>query len=148
MTMSASLDSSSGLGSRVVKGNTVPIGLRLPAAVHEQYEAWADIRLGPADADDGSPGEPPRAGSTDGRIVGADGSDPLEAAMAYLGEISQFGLPVIGLAREAVQRALDLPVTEGLKEEADLNTLSFQTADAIEGLTAFLEKRKPVFKDE
>jgi enoyl-CoA hydratase len=82
------------------------------------------------------------------RIVGADGSDPLEAAMAYLGEISQFGLPVIGLAREAVQRALDLPVTEGLKVEADLNTLSFQTADAIEGLTAFLEKRKPVFKDE
>jgi enoyl-CoA hydratase len=32
--------------------------------------------------------------------------------------------------------------------EADLNTLSFQTADAIEGLTAFLEKRKPIFKDE
>ena len=81
------------------------------------------------------------------RIVGQDGTDPLEAGMAYLGEITQFGLPAIGFAREAVQRALDLPVGEGLKIEADLNTLSFQTEDAIEGLTAFLEKRKPGFKD-
>ena len=81
------------------------------------------------------------------RIVGHDGADPLEAGMAYLGEITQFGLPAIGFAREAVQRALDVPVGEGLKIEADLNTLSFQTEDAIEGLTAFLEKRKPAFRD-
>jgi enoyl-CoA hydratase len=81
------------------------------------------------------------------RIVGQDGADPLEAGMAYLAEITQFGLPAIGFAREAVQRALDVPVGEGLKIEADLNTLSFQTEDAIEGLTAFLEKRKADFKD-
>ena len=82
------------------------------------------------------------------RIVGTDGENPLEAGMAYLGEITRFGLPAIGFAREAVQRALDVPVGEGLKIEADLNTLSFQTEDAIEGLTAFLEKRKPAFKDQ
>jgi enoyl-CoA hydratase len=81
------------------------------------------------------------------RIVGADGTDPLTAGLAYLSEITQFSLPAIGFAREAVQRALDLPVTEGLKIEADLNTLSFQTTDATEGLSAFLEKREPVFKD-
>jgi enoyl-CoA hydratase len=81
------------------------------------------------------------------RIVCREGGDPLEAGMAYLGEITGFGLPAIGFAREAVQRALDVPVGEGLKIEADLNTLSFQTDDAIEGLTAFLEKLKPTFKD-
>ncbi|MDE0808543.1 MAG: enoyl-CoA hydratase-related protein [Alphaproteobacteria bacterium] len=81
------------------------------------------------------------------RIVGLEGGGALEAGMAYLGEITRFGLPAIGFAREAVQRALDVPVGEGLKIEADLNTLSFQTEDAIEGLTAFLEKRKPTFKD-
>lgn len=65
------------LQGRVVKGNTVPIVLRLPAAVHEQYEAWADIRLGPADADDGSPGEPPRAGSE----ADAEGHEPVAGAL-------------------------------------------------------------------
>ncbi len=81
------------------------------------------------------------------RIICQDGGDALEAGMAYLAEITQFGLPAIGLAREAVQRALDTPVSEGLKIEADLNTIAFQTEDAVEGLTAFLEKRKPAFKD-
>jgi enoyl-CoA hydratase len=81
------------------------------------------------------------------RVVSLEGGGALEAGMAYLGEITRFGLPAIGFAREAVQRALDVPVGEGLKIEADLNTLSFQTEDAIEGLTAFLEKRKPTFKD-
>ena len=31
--------------------------------------------------------------------------------------------------------------------EADLSTLSFQTQDSQEGTAAFLEKRKPDFKD-
>lgn len=81
------------------------------------------------------------------RIIGVDGSDPLAAGKAYLAEITRFGLPAIGFAREAVQRALDVPIGEGLKIEADLNTLSFQTEDVTEGLSAFLEKRKPGFKD-
>ena len=45
-------------------------------------------------------------------------------------------------------RALDVPLEDGLKLEADLNTLAFQTEDATEGMTAFIEKRKPVFRDE
>ena len=73
--------------------------------------------------------------------------DPLAAAVAFAREVSGFSLPVLGFAREAVTRALDLPLPEGLKVEADLSTLSFQTADSGEGTTAFLEKRKPEFKD-
>ena len=44
-------------------------------------------------------------------------------------------------------RALDTPLTEGLKIEADLSTLAFQTGDAAEGMSAFMEKRKARFKD-
>jgi enoyl-CoA hydratase len=40
-----------------------------------------------------------------------------------------------------------LPLHEGLQIEADLSTLAFQTQDAIEGMTAFIEKRKAVFRD-
>jgi enoyl-CoA hydratase len=53
----------------------------------------------------------------------------------------------LGFARDAVRRDLATSLREGLEIEADLNTLAFQTADAVEGMTAFLEKRKPVFRD-
>ena len=73
--------------------------------------------------------------------------DPIEAAMAFAREFTGYSMPALGLARESVMRALDVPVLEGLKSEADLNTLAFQTEDALEGMNAFLEKRKPKFKD-
>jgi enoyl-CoA hydratase len=71
----------------------------------------------------------------------------MAAAVAFAREFSGYSLPVLGFAREAVMRALDTPVHEGLKIEADLSTLAFQTADAAEGMAAFLEKRKPAFQD-
>jgi len=55
---------------------------------------------------------------------------------------------VLGFAREAVRRALDNPVSEGLRIEADLSTLAFQTEDAAEGMDAFSSKRKPQFRDK
>ena len=78
------------------------------------------------------------------RIV--DG-DPVQAGIAYAREFSGYSLPVLGLAREAVSRALDTPLNEGLKIEADLSTLAFRTEDATEGMAAFIAKRKPGFKD-
>ena len=45
------------------------------------------------------------------------------------------------------QSTLDVPVHEGLKIEADLSTLAYQTHDADEGMQAFIDKRKPVFGD-
>jgi enoyl-CoA hydratase len=73
--------------------------------------------------------------------------DPVEAGIAFAREFSGYSLPTLGFAREAVQRALDLPVHEGLKVEADLGTLAFRTADAEEGMAAFADKRKPAFRD-
>ena len=71
----------------------------------------------------------------------------LAGAMAYARSFSGYGLPALKLARDAVKRALDVPLHEGLKLEADLNTLAFQTDDAAEGMNAFMQKRKPQFKD-
>ena len=44
-------------------------------------------------------------------------------------------------------RGLDMTLADGLKLEADLSTLSYQTADGKEGLRAFLEKRRPRMAD-
>ena len=76
-----------------------------------------------------------------------DDGDPLAAGLAYVREFAGFSLPVLRFARQAVQRALDVPVGEGLKIEADLATLTYRTADAEEGMAAFSEKRKPDFRD-
>lgn len=73
--------------------------------------------------------------------------DALAAGVAFAREFSRHSLPVLGFAREAVMRALDTPIREGLRIEADLSTLAYQTDDAAEGIAAFLDKRKPAFKD-
>jgi len=48
--------------------------------------------------------------------------------------------------KEAVNKGLDLTLEQGLRLEADLYFLLHTTADRAEGITAFLEKRKPRFK--
>ncbi len=73
--------------------------------------------------------------------------DPVAAGIAFAREFTCYSLPVLAFARAAVQRALDLPINEGLKVEADLSTLSFQSKDADEGAAAFEQKRKPRFVD-
>ena len=76
-----------------------------------------------------------------------DGDVPMDAAIAYARQFTCYSLPVLKLARESVMRALDVSVVEGLKIEADLNTLAFQTEDSLEGMNAFVDKRDAVFKD-
>jgi enoyl-CoA hydratase len=71
----------------------------------------------------------------------------LDAGVAFAREMTGYSLPALSLAREAVRRGLAFPLKEGLEIEADLSTLAFQTSDAVEGMLAFLEKRKPVFRD-
>jgi enoyl-CoA hydratase len=73
--------------------------------------------------------------------------DAVEAGMAFARAFTKFSLPVLALAREAVMRAGDTPINEGLKIEADLNTLAFQTEDVQEGMSAFIGKREAKFKD-
>ena len=82
------------------------------------------------------------------RVLEADAaSDTLAAALAFVREFSGHSLPVLGFARDAVRRALDTPLAEGLKIEADLSTLAYQTRDAAEGMEAFMAKRPARFED-
>ncbi|MFE3837192.1 enoyl-CoA hydratase/isomerase family protein [Pseudogemmobacter sonorensis] len=75
------------------------------------------------------------------------GGDTVEAALDFATGFTRYGLPALELARRAVLRSLDAPLHEGLETEADLSTLAYQTRDAVEGLQAFVDKRKPEFKD-
>ncbi|NBT99973.1 MAG: enoyl-CoA hydratase, partial [Betaproteobacteria bacterium] len=73
--------------------------------------------------------------------------DLLSEGKAFARRFTIYSLPVLSYAKEAVQRSLDNPVVEGLRIEADLSTLAFQTADASEGMEAFAQKRQAVFQD-
>ena len=54
---------------------------------------------------------------------------------------------VLQLCLEAVVHGIEMPLTDGLEYEATLFSLAVATGDAEEGTRAFLEKRKPVFKN-
>jgi enoyl-CoA hydratase/carnithine racemase len=50
-------------------------------------------------------------------------------------------------AKEAVRRALDMPLDDGIRLEHDLYLLLQTTADREEGVRAFLERRRPAFQN-
>lgn len=74
-----------------------------------------------------------------------EGGD-LEAAMAYAKKLAQGPSVAVDLARRFVYKALTSTLEEMLDYEAVAAVLSSHTADAREGTSSFIEKRKPVFK--
>lgn len=70
----------------------------------------------------------------------------LEEAKRVARDIASKGPVAIRLAKEAVDRAHEAPLTLGVEYERRLLYLALASEDAKEGLTAFLEKRKPDFK--
>lgn len=50
------------------------------------------------------------------------------------------------LAKEAVRKGCDLTLDQGIRLEEDLYALLQTTADRAEGIRAFLEKRRPLFR--
>jgi enoyl-CoA hydratase len=61
-------------------------------------------------------------------------------------DIAAKGPMATRLAKEAVDRAFEGPLTLGVEYERRLLYLALASDDAKEGLTAFLEKRRPEFK--
>lgn len=98
---------------------------------------------------------------TTGRTMGFD--DALQAGLIhYIYDSENFWLRVMEYARQfvppgkaaaavgrikrSVVTGAELPLAEALALERELQQLLFETEDAKEGLTAYTEKRPPVFK--
>jgi enoyl-CoA hydratase len=79
------------------------------------------------------------------RVVPAD--KLMEEAIAMAEKIAAMSRPVATMAKNAVNRAFETPLTEGLKVERDLFHATFALEDRSEGMAAFIEKRKPVNKN-
>lgn len=74
-------------------------------------------------------------------------ADELEAkTMEMANKIAEKAPIALQLCKEAVKFASRSNLDEGLRREVDLFALVFSTEDKTEGVSAFLEKRKPVFK--
>jgi len=95
-----------------------------------------------------------------GRTVGAEeseriglvnaiveGDDPQALGAQYAERYTGFSLCASSFARDAVRRAMEVDLAEGLRVEADLSTLAYRTGDAEEGMRAFVDKRPAKFKD-
>jgi enoyl-CoA hydratase/carnithine racemase len=52
----------------------------------------------------------------------------------------------VRLVKEAVRKGFDMTLEQGIRLEEDLYALLQTTTDRAEGVRAFLEKRKPIFK--
>ena len=79
------------------------------------------------------------------RIVPAD--KLLEEALAAAQKIASYSLPVVMMIKESVSRAYESSLQEGLLFERRAFHSTFSLRDQKEGMGAFLEKRKPLFKN-
>ncbi len=78
------------------------------------------------------------------RVIPAD--TLVEQALETATLIAGMSLPAVMMAKESVNRAFESSLSEGLLFERRAFHSLFATEDQKEGMTAFVEKRPPVFK--
>lgn len=78
--------------------------------------------------------------------VELDYGSAFQRSMDLCKEINKKGPLGVRNAKLAVNSSLDLPLEEGLKFEEKCYANIVATEDRIEGLKAFVEKRKPVYQ--
>ena len=71
----------------------------------------------------------------------------LEEALAAAEKIASYSQPIVMMAKETVNRAYETTLQEGAHFERRLFLSMFATEDQKEGMAAFIEKRKPEFKN-
>ena len=79
------------------------------------------------------------------RVVPA--ADLMTEAMKAADSIAAMSLTATMMTKETVNRAYETPLEEGLRAERRVFHSMFATEDQKEGMTAFVEKRKAVFKN-
>ena len=72
----------------------------------------------------------------------------IEEARKLASKIARKSLPILMLAKEALGCGFDLDLDNALKFEIECFANCFDTEDHQEGIMAFIEKRKPSFKDK
>jgi enoyl-CoA hydratase len=70
----------------------------------------------------------------------------LDEALKIAETIASMSLPSVLAAKEAVNRAFETSLAEGIRFERRIFHSLFATADQKEGMTAFVEKRPPKFE--
>ena len=121
--------------TRDVRFNIIGLEARMPFA-DMMYLLWDD---------DSETMEPPMItfDMESGRLPDID--DLLTEATAVATTISQMSRSAARMAKEAVNRAFESPLAEGLLYERRLFHSAFATDDQSEGMAAFSEKRPPNF---
>jgi enoyl-CoA hydratase len=79
------------------------------------------------------------------RLVPAD--KLMDEAMSVAEKIAGLSRPIVMMAKEAVNRAYETTMAEGIKFERRVFHATFATEDQKEGMAAFAEKRKPAWKN-
>lgn len=72
----------------------------------------------------------------------------LDTAISVASEIAEYSQPVARLIKDVVNNAFETNLSEGLRYERKVFQAIFSTEDQKEGMNAFLEKRKPDFKNK
>jgi enoyl-CoA hydratase len=70
----------------------------------------------------------------------------IDEAITAAATIAEFPMPAVMMVKESVNRAYETTLAEGVHFERRLFHSLFATEDQKEGMAAFVEKRKPVFK--
>jgi enoyl-CoA hydratase len=79
------------------------------------------------------------------RIVPADML--LAEAIGVAERIAELSVPIAMMVKESVNRAFETTLAEGVRFERRLFHSTFATEDQKEGMAAFIDKRKPAFRN-
>ncbi len=79
------------------------------------------------------------------RVIPAN--ELMDEALKVADKIASFSMPTMMLAKESVNRSYETNLSEGIRFERRIFHSMFATEDQKEGMQAFVEKRKPSFKN-
>lgn len=71
-----------------------------------------------------------------------------DEVMKIAGKICELSRPAVLLAKESVNRAFETTLSEGVRFERKVFHSLFATEDRMEGMNAFIEKRKPQYNNK
>jgi len=74
------------------------------------------------------------------------GDELIEQSIAFAREMATKAVVGIGCAKKSIYQGFNKEMADGLRLECDAFKEAFASDDATEGLNAFIDKRKPVFK--